>query len=93
MVRRTRKTTSRVSVLPVKCFRCGWRSPLPGELENYIALKATSGRAVNAFDKGALANGGQGNGPPDLRPNYGSGYHEAFAYDPDGNNTEALFEE
>ena len=52
---------------------------------------ATTGRAiVDAFDKAALAAGGQDNGPPGLRPQYHASYYGAFVLDPDGNNIEAV---
>ena len=38
----------------------------------------------------ALAAGGRDNGAPGFRE-YHPGYYAAFAYDPDGNNIEAVF--
>jgi hypothetical protein len=45
---------------------------------------------VDAFHAAALAAGGRDNGRPGLRENYGPTYYAAFAYDPDGNNIEAV---
>jgi catechol 2,3-dioxygenase-like lactoylglutathione lyase family enzyme len=56
----------------------------------HIAFAAPSRRAVDAFHAAALAAGGRDNGRPGLRENYGPTYSAAFAYDPDGNNIEAV---
>ena len=45
---------------------------------------------VEAFHKAALAAGGRDNGAPSLRPQYHPDYYAAFAFDPDGNNIEAV---
>jgi hypothetical protein len=44
---------------------------------------------VRAFYYAALAAGGDDNGAPGLRPEYGEGYYAAYVLDPDGNNIEA----
>lgn len=56
----------------------------------HIAFAAPSRAAVAAFHVGALEAGGRDNGKPGLRENYGPTYYAAFAYDPDGNNIEAV---
>jgi catechol 2,3-dioxygenase-like lactoylglutathione lyase family enzyme len=45
---------------------------------------------VHAFHAAALAHGGRDNGGPGER-SYHAGYYAAFAFDPDGNNIEAVF--
>lgn len=64
------------------------RAPSPGF---HIAFAAPSRKAVEAFHAAALAAGGTDNGPPGLRPHYGSTYYAAFVIDPDGHRIEAVF--
>jgi hypothetical protein len=45
---------------------------------------------VNRFHAAALEAGGRDNGAPGLRPEYHGGYYGAYAFDPDGNNVEAV---
>ena len=56
----------------------------------HIAFAARNRSEVNAFHKAALAAGGRDNGGPGLRPQYHPDYYGAFAFDPDGNNIEAV---
>lgn len=56
----------------------------------HLAFQATDRSAVHAFHRAALAAGGQDNGAPGER-HYHPGYYAAFAFDPDGNNVEAVF--
>jgi len=56
----------------------------------HLAFQAPDQEAVKRFHAAALANGGRDNGGPGERP-YHPGYYAAFAYDPDGNNIEAVF--
>jgi catechol 2,3-dioxygenase-like lactoylglutathione lyase family enzyme len=56
----------------------------------HLAFQASSRDAVAAFHAAALANGGRDNGAPGERP-YHPGYYAAFAFDPDGNNVEAVY--
>ncbi len=56
----------------------------------HLAFKATDRAAVHAFHRAALAAGGRDNGAPGER-HYHPGYYAAFAFDPDGNNVEAVF--
>ncbi len=56
----------------------------------HIAFHAADRAAVTAFHQAALSHGGQDNGAPGLRPHYHEHYFGAFAYDPDGNNVEAV---
>jgi len=56
----------------------------------HLAFQAPDQEAVKRFHAAALANGGRDNGGPGERP-YHPGYYAAFAYDPDGNNIEAVY--
>jgi len=56
----------------------------------HLAFQAADQAAVKRFHAAALANGGRDNGGPGERP-YHPGYYAAFAYDPDGNNIEAVY--
>ena len=56
----------------------------------HLAFQAWDKETVHRFYEAALANGGRDNGAPGLRE-YHPGYYAAFAYDPDGNNIEAVF--
>ena len=56
----------------------------------HIAFIAKDRETVQAFHKAVLAAGGRDNGGPGERE-YHPGYYAAFAFDPDGNNVEAVF--
>lgn len=56
----------------------------------HLAFQARDRDAVHAFHAAALAHGGRDNGGPGER-SYHPGYYAAFAFDPDGNNIEAVF--
>jgi catechol 2,3-dioxygenase-like lactoylglutathione lyase family enzyme len=56
----------------------------------HLAFQAWDRTTVERFHAAALANGGRDNGGPGERK-YHPGYFAAFAYDPDGNNIEAVF--
>lgn len=56
----------------------------------HLAFSAPSRQAVHAFYEAALRIGGQDNGPPGLRLNYGKNYYAAFLLDPDGHRIEAV---
>jgi catechol 2,3-dioxygenase-like lactoylglutathione lyase family enzyme len=56
----------------------------------HFAFQAKDRAQVDAFHKAALAAGGRDNGPPGERA-YHPGYYAAFAFDPDGNNIEAVY--
>jgi catechol 2,3-dioxygenase-like lactoylglutathione lyase family enzyme len=59
----------------------------------HLAFEAKDQKAVKAFHAAACAAGGKDNGAPGLRADYGPGYFAAFAFDPDGNNVEAVVHE
>lgn len=56
----------------------------------HLAFQASGPQQVRAFYAAALAAGGRDNGGPGER-RYHPGYYAAFAFDPDGNNVEAVF--
>ncbi len=56
----------------------------------HFAFQAKDRAQVDAWHKAVLAAGGRDNGAPDERP-YHPGYYAAFAFDPDGNNVEAVY--
>ena len=56
----------------------------------HLAFQAKDQAMVQAFHRAALAAGGRDNGKPGER-DYHPGYYGAFAFDPDGNNIEAVF--
>jgi catechol 2,3-dioxygenase-like lactoylglutathione lyase family enzyme len=56
----------------------------------HLAFQARDRETVQRFHAAALAHGGRDNGGPGER-DYHPGYYAAFAYDPDGNNIEAVF--
>jgi catechol 2,3-dioxygenase-like lactoylglutathione lyase family enzyme len=65
--------------------------PLPEHPGAHVCLRARSTDEVDAFHAAALANGGQSDGAPGLRPHDGKhGYYAAFVRDPDGNRVEAV---
>jgi catechol 2,3-dioxygenase-like lactoylglutathione lyase family enzyme len=56
----------------------------------HLAFQAADRDAVARFHEAALAAGGTDNGRPGER-DYHPGYYAAYAFDPDGNNVEAVF--
>jgi catechol 2,3-dioxygenase-like lactoylglutathione lyase family enzyme len=60
----------------------------PHSVKQHTAFAAKSRSQVDAFYAAALKAGGTDNGPPGLRRDH---YYAAFAFDPDGNNMEAVF--
>jgi catechol 2,3-dioxygenase-like lactoylglutathione lyase family enzyme len=56
----------------------------------HVAFSATDTASVDAFHAAALENGGTDNGAPGIRADYAPNYYAAFAFDPDGNNIEAV---
>jgi catechol 2,3-dioxygenase-like lactoylglutathione lyase family enzyme len=68
-------------------LRPGAAAPGPGF---HLAFAAASRAAVDAFHQAALRIGGQDNGAPGLRPQYGPLYYAAFLIDPDGHRIEVV---
>ena len=56
----------------------------------HLAFQAEDRDAVQRFHEAALAAGGTDNGRPGER-DYHPGYYAAYAFDPDGNNVEAVY--
>jgi catechol 2,3-dioxygenase-like lactoylglutathione lyase family enzyme len=57
----------------------------------HFCFSAGSREAVDGFHEAGLAAGGQDNGAPGLRPDYGPRYYASFVIDPDGYRLEAYF--
>ena len=56
----------------------------------HLAFQAADREAVQRFHEAALGAGGTDNGRPGER-DYHPGYYAAYAFDPDGNNVEAVY--
>lgn len=56
----------------------------------HLAFIADSVEQVKAFYHAALQAGGQCNGEPGFREEYGAEYYAAYVLDPDGHNVEAV---
>ena len=56
----------------------------------HIALRASGKAAVDAAYRVGLANGGEDDGPPGPRPQYGKRYYAAYMRDPDGLRVEVV---
>lgn len=56
----------------------------------HLAFSAPTRSAVDRFHRDALACGGNCNGAPGLRDDYGTHYYAAFLIDPDGHHIEAV---
>jgi catechol 2,3-dioxygenase-like lactoylglutathione lyase family enzyme len=56
----------------------------------HLAFQAPDRETVQRFHEAALANGGTDNGRPGER-DYHPGYYSAYAFDPEGNNVEAVY--
>jgi catechol 2,3-dioxygenase-like lactoylglutathione lyase family enzyme len=59
----------------------------------HVAFAARSRESVTQFYQAALQNGGNDNGAPGPRPDYGQHYYAAFVVDPDGYRIEAVINE
>lgn len=55
----------------------------------HFCFDAPTRKSVAAFHAAALGAGGQDNGKPGLRADYGQNYYAAFVVDPDGYRLEA----
>jgi catechol 2,3-dioxygenase-like lactoylglutathione lyase family enzyme len=56
----------------------------------HFAFQAKDRAMVDRFYAAVMGAGGRDNGPPGERQ-YHPGYYAAFAFDPDGNNVEAVY--
>ena len=66
------------------------RGRTPGPGYGHVALVASGKAAVDAAYAGGLANGGTGDGPPGMRPQYAERYYAAYMRDPDGLRLEVV---
>jgi catechol 2,3-dioxygenase-like lactoylglutathione lyase family enzyme len=66
-------------------------SPVPANKDSglHFCFDAPTRPGVDRFHAAALASGGQDNGKPGLRTDYGPDYYAAFVVDPDGYRLEA----
>ena len=55
-----------------------------------VAFHAASWQQVDGFFAAAIANGGQSEGEPGLRPQYNADFYAAYVRDPDGNKLAAV---
>ena len=62
----------------------------PGPGYGHVALHASGKAAVDAAYRSGLANGGEDDGPPGQRPQYGRRYYAAYMRDPDGLRVEVV---
>lgn len=62
----------------------------PGGYPGHWAFRAPDRASVDAFHAAGLANGGDDDGAPGLRPAYHEHYYGAFLRDPDGSRVEAV---
>jgi catechol 2,3-dioxygenase-like lactoylglutathione lyase family enzyme len=73
---------------PVAWFVERGRAPAPGY--GHVALQASGKAAVDAAYAAGIANGGNDDGPPGQRPQYGRRYYAAYMRDPDGLRVEVV---
>ena len=66
-------------------------APVPADEKSglHFCFDAPTRKSVAAFHAGALGAGGDDNGQPGLRADYGDNYYAAFVVDPDGYRLEA----
>lgn len=67
-----------------------WVDVGPAVAHVHFAFQARDRAMVDRFHAAVLAAGGRDNGAPGERK-YHPGYYAAFAFDPDGNNVEAVY--
>jgi catechol 2,3-dioxygenase-like lactoylglutathione lyase family enzyme len=65
--------------------------PVPADAGSglHFCFDAPTRAGVDDFHSAALAGGGEDNGKPGVRPDYGPDYYAAFVVDPDGYRLEA----
>jgi predicted lactoylglutathione lyase len=63
----------------------------PATVAAHVAFDAASREEVDEFHRAALTSGGRDHGSPGVWVQYSDRYYAAFAFDPDGNNVEAVF--
>ncbi len=62
----------------------------PAATAVHVAFQSPDRKTVDGFHAAALRAGGRDNGAPGIRARYHPSYYGAFAFDPDGNNVEAV---
>ena len=62
----------------------------PGAGYGHVALSASGKAAVDAAHAAGLAHGGSDDGPPGVRPQYGTRYYAGYLRDPDGLRVEVV---
>jgi catechol 2,3-dioxygenase-like lactoylglutathione lyase family enzyme len=60
----------------------------PGSGSGHVCFAASGIPAVKAAWEGGVGAGGDDDGAPALRPEYGAGYYSAYLRDPDGHRVE-----
>jgi len=67
--------------------------PVPADRGSglHFCFVAPSREAVDAFHAAGIANDGEDNGKPGIRPDYSQFYYATFVIDPDGYRLEAYF--
>lgn len=75
----------------VQLWMSASQKPVKPDMESglHFCFDAPTRKSVDAFHKAALSEGGQDNGKPGLRADYGANYYAAFVIDPDGYRIEA----
>ena len=68
-----------------------WIAEKENIVPTHVAFLAKDTDEVNRFHNAGLAAGGENNGNPGFRTQYGPHYYAAFILDPDGNNIEACY--
>ena len=63
----------------------------PVTVNVHLAFPVPDRATVEEFHRAALSAGAPDNGTPGERPEYHAGYFGAYAFDPDGNNVEAVW--
>jgi catechol 2,3-dioxygenase-like lactoylglutathione lyase family enzyme len=65
--------------------------PVPADMKSglHFCFAAPTHKSVDVFHSAALASGGQDNGKPGPRTEYGPDYYAAFVIDPEGYRIEA----
>ena len=66
------------------------RGRAPGPAYGHVALSASGRAAVDAAYRAGLAGGGEDDGPPGPRPQYGRRCYAAYLRDPDGLRVEVV---
>jgi catechol 2,3-dioxygenase-like lactoylglutathione lyase family enzyme len=66
------------------------RGRAPAPAYGHVALRASGKAAVDAAHRVGLANGGEDDGAPGARPQYGKRYYAAYMRDPDGLRVEIV---